>query len=85
MKNNLRTINLRKFKLIETITSSKDEKVLEALEEVIRKYRITTFESKMNPMTNEQFNNEINKGFKAYQRGEYSSIEDYLKEIEEES
>lgn len=81
---NHKIINLRKFKLIETITSTDNAEFLAALEEILKKYRIAEYEAKMKPMNKEEYNDAINEGFEAYMRGESTSIEDYLKEIEEE-
>jgi len=81
---NHKTISLRKFKLIETITSTNDAEFLAALEEILKNYRIAEYEAKMKPMSNKEYNDAINKGFEAYMRGETTSLENYLKEIEAE-
>lgn len=78
---NHKAISLRKFKLIETITSTNDADFLAALEEILKKYRIAEYEAKMKPMSKEEYNDAINKGFEAYMKGEATSLEEYLNHL----
>jgi hypothetical protein len=78
------SIDLRKFKLIETITNIKNENIISAFEDLLKKMRVADYENSLKPMSEEEYNSKINESFAAYDRGEFSSVEDYLKEIEEE-
>jgi hypothetical protein len=78
------SLEARVLNLIKVLSVNKDEKLISDMEEFLRQRRITAYEAKMKPMTDEEYLNRVGRGVEDMRNGRVTSDEDYLKEIAEE-
>jgi len=85
-KANIETdLKLRKFNIIQYVSTAENVAFIEAIEEVLRLQRIADYERKVKtPMNREEYEREIVETNASVERGEGISHEDLIKELEEE-
>lgn len=75
-------LKLRKFNIIQYISTAESVAFIEALEEVLRLQRIADYEQKMKtPMSRAQYEQQLVEANASVERGEGISHEDLIKEI----
>ena len=78
-------LKLRKFNIIQHVSTTESVEFIEALEEVLRLQRIADYEAKIKtPISREDYEREIIEANASVERGEGISHEDLIKELEEE-
>ena len=78
------SLDTRKLNLIKFLSTSDDEQIIAAIEELLRKKRIAAYEARMQPMSEAAYLEKIGRGIDDIKNGRVTSVEDYLKEIEQE-
>ena len=77
-------LNLRKINIIQSVSSTENESIIDALEEVLRLKRIEEYEKKLaTPKSREEYQKELSEADESIERGEGISLEDLIKEFEE--
>lgn len=76
------TLELRIFKMIETLVLLKDEAIVSKLEETLRQEKIKKYEASLKPMTKEELNERIRQSEEDVKKGRFIDIDDMEKEME---
>jgi molybdopterin converting factor small subunit len=73
------TLELRIFKMIETLVLLKDEAIVSKLEETLRQEKIKKYEASLKPMTKEELNERIRQSEEDVKEGRFIDIVDMEK------
>lgn len=76
------TLELRIFKMIETLVLLKDEAIVSKLEETLRQEKIRKYEASLKPMTKAELNERIRQSEQDVKEGRFIDIDDMEKEME---
>ncbi len=78
-------LKLRKFNIIQHVSTTDSIEFIEALEEILRLQRIADYEKKIKtPISREAYEQKILEAHASVERGEGISQEDLIKELEEQ-
>ena len=75
------TLELRIFKMIETLVLLKDEAIVSKLEETLKQEKIKKYEASLKPMTKEELNERIRQSEEDVKHGRFIDIDDMEKEL----
>jgi len=75
-------LELRKINFVQEFLKIQDEQVISDLEKLIKKNKVDHYENNLKPMTNEEFNLEIDKSEDDIANGRVISAKDLKSEID---
>lgn len=75
-------LETRKIAFVQEFLKLQNEEIISDLEKLLHKRNIELYESKLKPMSIEQFHTNINLSLEDSKNGRVTSTEDLLKEIE---
>jgi len=75
-------IQTRKIAFVQEFLKLQNEEIISGLEDLLRNKRIELYESKLSPMSIEQFNSEIDQAMKDSEEGRLTPASELIKKIQ---